>query len=243
MAAAYGASCTGFARARIKQRDMGIMAAIVFDLDGTLVQSAPDIHSAANQMLVANGRNELPLDRVTSFIGNGVPKLIERVMIASDIAVTDVSHAQLMEQFSELYAADPTGKSYLFDGVLQALKKLSAAGHKLAICTNKPFDMTVKVLDGLNISHFFDAVIGGDSLPVNKPNPAMLFKVLELLAVKDCFYIGDSEVDASTAENARQPFFFYTEGYSKVSYDNMVAEAKFNHFDELYDLIEKHRTF
>ena len=218
------------------------MTAIVFDLDGTLVQSAPDLHNAVNQMLVANGGDELPLDRVTSFIGNGVPKLIERVMIASDIAVTDVSHAQLVKQFSDFYAADPTGKGYLFDGVLQALEKLSAAGHSLAICTNKPFDMTVKVLDGLNISHFFDAVIGGDSLSVNKPDPAMLFKVLELLAVKDCIYVGDSEVDASTAENAGQPFFFYTEGYSKIPFCEMVTEVKFSHFDELYGLIEKHIT-
>lgn len=218
------------------------MTAIVFDLDGTLVQSAPDIHSAVNQMLVANGRDALSLSRVTTFIGNGVPKLIERAMIASDIPVTKASHAQLHKQFSDFYAVDPTGKSYLFDGVVAALEDLSAAGHKLAICTNKPFDMTVNVLAGLNISHFFDAVIGGDSLPVNKPDPAMLFKVLELLGAKNCFYIGDSEVDASTAENARQPFFFYTEGYSKVPYNEMVAEAKFSHFDELCGLVEKYIT-
>jgi phosphoglycolate phosphatase len=218
---------------------MEIMVAIVFDLDGTLVQSAPDIHNAVNHMLAQNGHDKLSLAVVTSFIGNGVPKLIERAMIASDITITDATHAQLMKQFSDFYAENPVGKSYLFDGVVPALEKLFSAGHKMAVCTNKPFDMTAKVLDGLNISPFFGAVIGGDSLPVNKPDPAMLFKVLDILDVKDCFYIGDSEVDASTAENARQPFFFYTEGYSKISFDEMVAEAKFSHFDELCGLIEK----
>ncbi len=218
------------------------MVAIVFDLDGTLVQSSPDIHHALNNMLVKNGYDELSLEVVTSFIGNGVPKLVERAMIASDITLTDVSHAQLVKQFSDFYAVNPVGKSYLFDGVLQALEKLAAAGHKLAICTNKPFDMTVKVLDGLNISDLFDAVIGGDSLPVNKPDPAMLFKVLEMLEVKDCIYIGDSEIDASTAENAGQPFFIYTEGYSKIPFCEMVTEAKFSHFDDLCGLIEKHIT-
>lgn len=216
------------------------MVAIVFDLDGTLVQSAPDLHNAVNHMLVQNGHDELSLGVVTSFIGNGVPKLIERAMIVSDIAITDTTHVRLMKQFSDFYAENTVGKSYLFDGVLPALEKLSSAGHKLAVCTNKPFDMTVKVLDGLNISSFFGAVIGGDSLAVNKPDPAMLFKVLDILEVKDCFYIGDSEVDANTAENARQPFFFYTEGYSKIPFVEMVAEAKFSHFDELCGIIEKH---
>ena len=173
---------------------------------------------------------------------SGVPKLIERAMIASDIAITATTHARLLKQFSDFYAKNPVGKSYLFDGVVPALEKLSSAGHKLAVCTNKPFDMTVKVLDGLNISDFFDAVIGGDSLPVNKPDPAMLFKILEMLEVKDCIYIGDSEVDAKTAENARQPFFFYTEGYSKIPFCDMVTEAKFSYFDELCGLIEKHIT-
>jgi len=214
------------------------MSAIVFDLDGTLVQSSPDIHDALNRMLTKNGCDELSLEVVTSFIGNGVPKLVERAMIASGITSTDVSHAQLVKQFSDFYAINTIEKSYLFDGVLQALEKLVEAGNKLAICTNKPFDMTVKVLDELNINHFFDAVIGGDSLPVNKPDPAMLFKVLEMLDVKDCIYIGDSEVDAKTAQNARQPFLFYTEGYSKVPFDKMIAKAKFSHFDELLGLVD-----
>ena len=216
------------------------MAAIIFDLDGTLVQSAPDIHSAVNQMLVQNGQLELTLEVVSSFIGNGVPKLIERVMAASEITYTGNTHAQLLKQFSDFYAAMPTEKSYLFAGVTDLLEKLSADGFKLAVCTNKPFDLTVKVLSGLNITPYFNAVIGGDSLPVNKPDPAMLLKTMDMLEVQDCIYVGDSEVDASTAQNADQPFFFYTEGYSKIPFSQLVAEARFSHFDDLYGLIKQH---
>lgn len=216
------------------------MTAIVFDLDGTLVDSAPDIHGAVNKTLVQNNHPVLSLETVKSFVGNGVPRLIERVMSETKIAMAPSLHAQLTKEFSVFYAANPVDKTHMYKGVLTLLERLSASGCKLAVCTNKPLDLTTQVLTGLKIGHFFGAVIGGDSLKVKKPDPAPLLKVLELLGVESCIYVGDSEVDADTAQNAGQPFFLYTKGYRKKPANQITAKTRFDHFDALFGLIEQH---
>lgn len=216
------------------------MIAIVFDLDGTLIESAPDIHDAVNRTLAQEDYPELSLEKVTSFVGNGVPKLIERVMKEVGIDEKQIAHEQLVSQFSVFYAMRPAEKSYTFEYVKEVLNRLDTSGHKLAVCTNKPYDLTLKVLDGLDIRHFFKAVVGGDSLTVKKPDPEPLFKTLEILGAKNCIYVGDSEVDASTAQHADQPFFLFTEGYRKTPANQLNAVARFDHFGELFGLIKQY---
>lgn len=218
------------------------MKVIVFDLDGTLIESAPDIHDAANKLLADLGITALSLETIIGFIGNGVPKLVERVMKEVGIDHTDAKHAELIAAFSAHYAVNPATLSYLNKGVLSALKTFRDAGHKMAICTNKPYALTLQVLKCLEIEGYFDAVIGGDSLDVKKPDPAPLFKAMKMLGQDACIYVGDSEVDAQTARNAKQPFFLFTEGYRKTAVEDLNAQEVFDDFTKLQNLILKSDT-
>lgn len=215
------------------------MKFVVFDLDGTLVESAPDIHDAANTSLADLNLAPLSLETVIGFIGNGVPKLVARVMKAAGIVHTDAKHAEFLAAFAAHYAANPATLSYLNKGVLKALDKLQADGYKMAICTNKPYDLTLQVLRCLKIDSYFDVVIGGDSLEVIKPDPAPLNAAMKLLGTSSCIYIGDSEVDAETARNAGQSFYLFTDGYRKASVEKLSPDAVFDDFAALPGLLQK----
>ncbi|MDH5797545.1 MAG: phosphoglycolate phosphatase, partial [Paracoccaceae bacterium] len=186
------------------------MTAVVFDLDGTLIDSAPDIQAAANKMLAAEGKAPLDLPTVTSFIGNGLPKLVERVMRARGISVDE--HARLTEMTLGFYNAAPSNLTRLYPGVRQALETLRQANCQIGLCTNKPVEPTWGILKDFDLTRFFDVVVGGDSLAVKKPDPAPLNAAFENLGVGSRYYVGDSEVDAETAARANVPFLLFTEG-------------------------------
>ena len=215
---------------------------LVFDLDGTLIESAPDIHNATNKVLANLNLAPLSMETVIGFIGNGVPKLVECMMAEVGIAFTNKRHSELVGMFSAYYAINPATLSYLNKGVQKSLTELQKAGHKMAVCTNKPYDLTLQVLSCLDIEQYFDVVIGGDSLAVKKPDPAPLQKAIELLGGKVCVYIGDSEVDAQTAQNAGQPFYLFTDGYRKKSAKQISPDAAFDDFAMLQNLIENTDT-
>lgn len=213
------------------------MKGVIFDLDGTLVDSAPDIHAAANALLRAMGYQPLAIEVVRSFIGNGIPKLVERVMRVSDIEFEPDRHASLTSQFVNLYAEYPAAKSRLYPGVLDCLKDFKEQGCALGVCTNKDYDLTVKVLKGLGIAGYFGSVIGGDSLPTRKPDPAPFHACAKLLEASEVVYVGDSEVDAETATAAQVPFFLYTLGYRKAPLKDLKYDGAFDHFDALCALV------
>ena len=213
------------------------MKFVVFDLDGTLVESAPDIHDAANRFLADLGISSMSLETVIGFIGNGVPKLVERVMNEVGIAHCEEKHVELVAAFSAHYAVNPATLSYLNKGALNALEQLKSAGFQMAVCTNKPYGLTMQVLQCLKIDGYFDVVIGGDSLEVRKPDPAPLNKVMKLMGAPSCIYVGDSEVDAETARNAGQPFYLFTDGYRKASVEELRPDAVFDDFSVLPSLL------
>jgi len=209
---------------------------IVFDLDGTLVDSAPDIMVAANRMLQGEGLEPLDLATITSFIGNGLPKLVERVLTARGIPQSQFP--RLYDEVRDFYNAAPADDSRPFPGVPDLLARLKAKGHKLGVCTNKPEEPARLMLNLLRLEDFFDTVVGGDALPEKKPHPAPLNLAFDRLGEGARLYVGDSEIDAEVALAAGVRFALFTEGYRKKAVDGLPHDHRFEHFDHLGPIID-----
>jgi phosphoglycolate phosphatase len=212
------------------------MAAVIFDLDGTLVDSAPDIHAAVNRLLAAEGEAALDFPTVKRFIGNGVPALIARVMAALG-REGEALHARWLARFLEDYEKRAADLTRPYPGVAEALEVLADTGHRLAICTNKPEVPARHVLDAFGLARFFPVVIGGDSLPLRKPDPAPLRAAAEGLGQGPVIFVGDSEVDAETAVAAGVPLLLFTEGYRKTPVEEIAHAARFGRFEHLPALV------
>lgn len=212
-------------------------APVVFDLDGTLIDSAPDIHAAVNRMLVDEGLAALDLPTVTSFIGNGLPRLVARVMATCGIA--DGQHDRLTRATLDHYNAAPAVLTRPYAGVAEALAALAAAGHRLGVCTNKPEAPARTILDALGLMRHLSEVVGGDRLPVNKPDPRPLQACIDALGGGPAVYVGDSEVDAATAIAARVPFAIFTEGYRKSPLTAIPHDTAFADFAELPAIVAR----
>ena len=208
-------------------------AAIAFDLDGTLVDSAPDLHAAATRMLSELDRPALTLPQVTGFIGNGVPKLVERCLDAT--GGTGALHAEALARFRAHYDAAPADLTRPWPGVPEAAAALAAAGLPLGICTNKPEGTARKLLTLLGLGELFGSVIGGDTLPEHKPQPEPLLRCIADLGADPAraLYVGDSETDAETAANAGVPFALYTRGYRKRPVESFDAVLAFDDWSDL----------
>jgi len=209
---------------------------IVFDLDGTLVDSAPDIAAAANKMLAGEGLEPLDLPTIISFIGNGLPKLVERVMRARAIAPSHFE--RLYDQMKEFYNASPADESKPMPGVPALLEKLKGDGHRLGICTNKPQEPARLMLALLGLESYFDSVVGGDALEVKKPHPAPLHLAFDRLGAGPRLYVGDSEIDAEVALAAAVRFAIYSQGYRKQAIDGLPHDFRFDHFRELGPIVD-----
>lgn len=209
--------------------------AIVFDLDGTLIDSAPDIHGIAKRLLAREGLAPITMAEARDFIGNGAPVFVAKMRAARGIP--DSEQARLLADFLGDYHG-AVHLTEIYPGVVAALDALAAAGFRLGICTNKPLRPTHAVLDHLGLSHHFGAVFGGDSLPVHKPDPAPLFATFTALGpTGPRIYVGDSGVDAETAQRAGLPFLLYTEGYRKVPVADLPHDAAFSDFADLVPLV------
>lgn len=212
------------------------MKSIVFDLDGTLIHSAPDLHASACKMLTEFDLPSLTLEQVISFIGNGVPTLVERCVsaVGGGAAIYD----DALARFRVHYLADPIGLTAPYPGVTEMLTALKSEGFRLGVCTNKSDGMTTEVLRGLDLDGYFDVVVGGDTLPVRKPAPEPLHLAFERLGTPGAegLYVGDSEVDAATAGAADIDFALFAGGYRKTP----VAELR-THF--VFDDFSALRTF
>ena len=174
-------------------------ALIVFDLDGTLIDSAADLAAAVNAMLAHFGREALPVPEVRRMIGDGVAQLVTRALAARHCEHADPAEAARI--FMRHYEAHATSLTSAFPGAAAALQALRAAGIPLAVCTNKPARITADILRSLGLAQYFMRVIGGDSLPYRKPDPRVLLSLVEALgaAPASSVLVGDSEVDAATA--------------------------------------------
>ena len=209
------------------------MTRVVFDLDGTLIDSAPDIHLSVNLMLEERGLPPLDLQTVISFIGNGIPILVQRVMLAREVNLA--YHEEWLRGVSDYYKRVNAGLTQLYPGVRESLEQLRTAGHTLALCTNKPQQLAREIVAAFDLSPLFSQIVGGDSLPQYKPDPAMLHACL---SDRSGIFIGDSEVDAETARRAAVPFALFRNGYRKTPIDQIPHSAGFDDFHELNAIIE-----
>lgn len=211
------------------------MTTVIFDLDGTLVDSAPDMHAALNRVLIERGHPAVTLERLRSFVGHGVPTLVRRAMAAVGAAEDgfDDWHDGYMVCYGEgiCVATQPYG------GVLDALDTLAARGHRLGVCTNKPQGLTEALLDGLGLGRRFGAVLGGDAGFGCKPDPAPLREVVARLGGGPAVMVGDSAADIGAAHAAGMPVILYTGGYADPPLDEASADAAFGDWSRLPDLV------
>jgi phosphoglycolate phosphatase len=212
-------------------------ALVVFDLDGTLIDSAADLALAVNAMLADLGCDPLPVPEVRRMIGDGVAMLVARALAARHCATVDPARAA--EIFMRHYESDATSLTTTFPGAGAALRALRSAGIPLAICTNKPARITADILSSLGLAQHFARVIGGDSLPYRKPDPRVLHAVLEAFAAspQDSLLVGDSEVDAATAQAAGVPFVLMKHGYRRGPAAEIACMAALESFEELPALL------
>ncbi|MDB5369935.1 MAG: gph [Roseomonas sp.] len=183
----------------------------IFDLDGTLVDSVPDIHAALSRLMVARGEPPFALREVVGFIGDGVPTLLQRAFAARGRTPDATAYADFMAD----YEASAAVHTRPFDGIPAALDDLQAGGWRLAVCTNKPVEAARILLDALGLSARFAALGGGDSFPVRKPDPAHLLATLEAAGGDPAraVMIGDHHNDIAAARGAGLPAVFCAWGY------------------------------
>ncbi len=206
------------------------MTAIVFDLDGTLIDSLPDIHAALNKVLAGEGVEGVSAAEAQGFIGHGIPNLVAQARHARGIDIA--RQHEMTEAMFAHYLAHPADLTRPYPGVVDCLQALQAAGHPLGLCTNKALKPTLEILDALDLRGFFAAMIGGDSLPQKKPDPAPLHACFASLG-PPLLYVGDSEVDAETAQRAGIRFALYTQGYRKAPVSALPHDLAFDDFARL----------
>ena len=183
----------------------------VFDLDGTLVDSAPDIHAALDRLMAGQGRPGFTRAEVTAMIGDGVHVLVERAAAARDLPFTEA----LLAGFTADYTARAAEATALFPGIAAALDALAAEGWALAVCTNKPAAATAALLGALGLAGRFAAVGGGDSFPVRKPDPGHLLGTIAQAGGQPAraVMVGDHRNDVAAASGAGLPCIFAGWGY------------------------------
>lgn len=208
---------------------------LVFDLDGTLVDTAPDLTAALNHVLVAAGRAPIEDETVRVLVGHGARVLIERGFAETGEPVDPSTIPGHMERFLAFYGEHIADRSQPFPRVREALTRLGDAGAKLGVCTNKPEALSLSLLGALELTPFFSAILGADTLPVRKPDPLHFHETVRRLGapVRHSIMIGDSPTDAATARAAEVPFIAVTFGYTPVAPEELGAEALIAHFDEL----------
>lgn len=208
-------------------------ARIVFDLDGTLIDSAPDIQNIANAALSSVGAEPITLAETHEFVGEGITVFVQKMRAARGLAI-DLQEPLLADLVARYDSAVTLTVTY--PGVLDALKALSRS-HRLGICTNKLHRPCMSVLRHLSLDTYFETIWGGDNPLGRKPDPAPLLAAFKDLGDGPCLFVGDSEVDAETAQRAEVPFILYTPGYHKGPIDQITKAASFDDFAALPDLV------
>ncbi len=217
---------------------------ICFDLDGTLVNSAPDLFAALDHALLSKGydKNSLSAEaKIRPIIGHGAKAMIKRALSLKNVQLNDIEIDELWHILIDHYTIHSADQSHPYEGTIKALEELHNEGHILAVCTNKTIDLTIPLLEKLDLTKHFKAITGADSFPFKKPDARHLFETINQAGgeAKAAVMIGDSKTDILTASNASIPSVGVTWGYTDVPMPDLNPTHLINHFDELTNVIEK----
>ena len=216
--------------------------AIVWDLDGTLVDSATDLATALNTLLNEQGQHAHTVANVRPMIGGGVAKLIERGFRAAGAPLDEANRDALVPLFMEIYTACATDNTALIPHSRDVLNHFYHAGTKQGLCTNKPYSVTQLILNSLDISGFFGSVVGGDSTSMRKPDPLPLLTCLEELGVlpENAVMVGDSGADVGAARAAKVPVILVPDGYTGVPAVSLGADYVVGNLADIPNCIPPH---
>lgn len=203
---------------------MNPIRAVVFDLDGTLIDSVPDIATALNRCLQNEGRETLPDDGVAKLVGGGARELVARALGA---ATPSTETDRVLKDFLAFYEAEPVALTRLYPGAREVLDSLRDAGLPLAICTNKPEPLTRLILDRLDLAAYFAVVWGGEPGKPLKPDAACLRTVCDRLNVApaEALMVGDSHADIDAARASGCPSIVVAHGYEQRPLDRLGADV------------------
>ncbi|HEY7302381.1 MAG TPA: phosphoglycolate phosphatase [Xanthobacteraceae bacterium] len=226
---------------------------VVFDLDGTLIDTAPDLLRTLNTIFAREGLPQVDYGSARNMVGGGARKMIERGLNTAGRTLPASEAEQLVQEFIEHYAAHIADASRPFPGIKAALDELKAAGCRLAVCTNKLEWLAVKLLRILGLSDRFSAICGADTFRVPKPNPAILLGTIERAGgdPRHAVMVGDSFTDVATARAAGVPIVVVEFGYSETPVAQLDPDRVVEAFSELpgavFDLLREqagqfHRT-
>jgi phosphoglycolate phosphatase len=213
--------------------------AIIWDLDGTLVDSAPDLATALNTVLDMRGFANHSLETIRGMIGNGVPKLIERGFNAIGIRLEPEQLEQLIPIFVKVYSECATEQTRPYPQIVETLEQLRAMNIPMGVCTNKPEALSRQILEGLGLSTYFSSVIGGDTTSTRKPDPQPLLRCLQELVTEPQagMMIGDSTVDVDAARAAGVEVGVVPWGYRSIPVESLGADFILEDLTELPKLI------
>jgi phosphoglycolate phosphatase len=218
--------------------------AIIFDLDGTLVDSAPDIVRALNEALATfggtRGVKAFDVEAVMAMIGGGSVLLIKRALAAAQRALSEADEKALRAQFMTRYFAVSAEGRGLYPGAQQLLSSLRTDGYLLAICTNKPDAVTQVALKALGIAEYFTSVVAAREGRPNKPNPAMILAALDALKAgpADAVMVGDSGADVGAARAAGTRIVLMSYGYSSIPASNLGSDAVINQLSDVPGVLD-----
>lgn len=225
----------------ISQRAGMTRATLLFDLDGTLADTAGDLCETMNVILSEHGRPRVPESRVRHLVGGGARLLMERGFAETGEPASEALLDQTFKEFIAYYSAHIADHTKLWPGIEPLLARLAKADVGLAVCTNKVEHLSRQLLAQLKIEQYFPVVIGGDTLPVKKPDPEHLFEAVRRLggSVSSTIMVGDSETDIDAAKNARLPSICVSFGYTRIPVPDLGADVVIDHFDEFPGAIAK----
>ena len=216
---------------------------LVFDLDGTLVDTAPDLMMAHNYVMKKYGYKEKPIESIRHLAGRGAAAMLIRSIdpqgnLIKNNPIDANTHQQMTDDFINYYRQNISGHSKLRKNVISLLDWCKEKEIICAVCTNKREDLAIKLLKEINIYKYFDFIAGADTFDFRKPDPKHLTEILDILQIdkKNSIMLGDSETDANTAKAAKVHFVLIKDGYTEKSLDNIYHDHLIDDFENVKEI-------